>query len=113
MYHTLEDKHHIFQVVSDENGKELQHTWGQTATTARLLNEAETSTQEAARILNLTDQDVWITPYMDLTKMGPLWAGQRRWTRTRRQYRELTRREEARRVLHNNQKKWEKRTTLR
>ncbi|KAG3018809.1 hypothetical protein JG687_00011830 [Phytophthora cactorum] len=87
VHHSLDDPHHTFWVEVVEEDAHIMHQWG--STVQRVWSSVDAVTPEAAVAshLGVDERKLWITPHPWLTKLRPLWAGKRRWSRTRQQYR--------------------------
>lgn len=91
--HPLEDKNHVFEIQHDSDGVGVQHTWRSATRKVRWTADRSTLRQAVANLLDVDAKHVVITPHPALTRMMPLWAGNRRWSQTRKAYKDLIDRE--------------------
>jgi len=84
--HGLSDKYHSFQCETDENTTVL-HSWGGAPPIKVEGGLSTISDGAVAGVLGVAPTSVWIVPHPALTRMMPLWAGLRRWTFSRKDFR--------------------------
>ncbi|GMF38447.1 unnamed protein product [Phytophthora fragariaefolia] len=90
--HKLEDLHHVF-LLDRGNGEQIDHSWGSELTRLPWDRSQESAEQACARFLGVGELTVWIAPHPWLQRCMPIWAGKRRWTQNRKQYKKLMNKE--------------------
>lgn len=87
--HQLDDKHHVFEVVTGEDGVGIQHAWASSTTELDWKEDSGTVRQAIASFLAVPDKTVRVTPHPALNRILPLWVGKWRWTQSRKIYKKL------------------------
>ncbi|KAG1706307.1 hypothetical protein DVH05_001455 [Phytophthora capsici] len=84
--YALEGPHHRFWVEQSTREARVHHGWAFTEQEVKTGGSNEEIGANIATLLKTQKEAVWVTPHPALTHMRPVWAGKRRWCRTRKEY---------------------------
>nr|CAI72276.1 hypothetical protein PI35.0270c [Phytophthora infestans] len=82
----IEDPHHQFWMELSTAGARVHHGWAFKEQEVKTGGSNEEIGANIAALLKTQKEAVWVAPHPALTHMRPVWAGKRRWCRTRKEY---------------------------
>lgn len=82
--HGMTDPRHRFWIDQSKGTAQVRHGWAFSDQVIDMGDSNEEASANVATLLDTQKAAVWIAPHPALTHMRPLWAGKRRWARTRK-----------------------------